>query len=114
MNLKPNSLAPRLALVPGPDRKRTLRLYHYRLVYLNPEPGAVGCILQWEVSGGRMDYQIALERDEAGQLTPHCTCADSIFRAEEQGRFCKHIRALLDLEKSAAVEGKRAPLSVGA
>ena len=30
-----------------------------------------------------MLYQIALERDEAGNLRIHCTCADAIFRAEE-------------------------------
>jgi SWIM zinc finger len=111
MNLDPAT--PRLALVPGPDRKRTPQLYNYRLSYLNPDPSAVGCILQWEVSGGRLGYQIAIERDEVGNLTPHCTCADSIFRAEEEGRLCKHIRALLDLETSS-VEDNRTLLRVGA
>jgi hypothetical protein len=114
MNLNPNGASLRLALVPGPDRKRTPRLYNYRLTYLNPDPSTVGCILQWEVTGGRLGYQIAIERDEAGSLTPHCTCADAIFRAEEQGRYCKHIRALLDLDNSPAVEDNRALLSVGA
>jgi hypothetical protein len=110
MNLNPAT--PQLALVPGPDRKRTPRLYTFRLTYLNADSSVVGCILQWEVSGGRLGYQIAIERDEAGNLTPHCTCADSIFRAEEEGRLCKHIRALLDLE--TGVEDDRTLLRLGA
>jgi hypothetical protein len=111
MNLNPATH--RLALVPGPDRKRTPRLYTFRLTYLNTDPSAVGCILQWEVSGGRLGYQIAVERDDAGNLTPHCTCADSSFRAEEEGRLCKHIRALLDLE-TGGVEDNRTLLRLGA
>ena len=50
----------------------------------------------WEVSGGRLSYQIALECGETGNLRLHCTCADAIFRAEEEGRFCKHVLGLLD------------------
>ena len=42
--------------------------------------------MTWEVSGGRMPYQIALERDDAGSLRIHCTCADAVFRAEDEGR----------------------------
>ena len=110
MNLNPSGVSPRLALIPGPDRKRTPQLYNYRLTHLNADPATIGCILLWEVTGGRLDYQIAIERDAGGNLIPHCTCADSIFRAEEEGRFCKHIRALLDLES----ENNRGLLSIGA
>jgi hypothetical protein len=42
-----------------------------------------------------MSYQIALERDEAGALRMHCTCADAIYRGENEARFCKHVRGLL-------------------
>ena len=82
-------------LLPGPDRKRTQSPYGYRLTYRNPQQTLPGCVLSWEVSGGRMPYQIALERDEAGTLRIHCTCADAIFRAEEEGRLCKHVHGLL-------------------
>jgi hypothetical protein len=51
--------------------------------------------MTWEVSGGRLTYQIALEEDEGGGLRWHCTCADTVFRAEAEGRFCKHVRGLL-------------------
>jgi hypothetical protein len=82
-------------LLPGPDRKRSRSRYGYRITYRNPDRDAVGCALTWEVSGGRLTYQIALERDAAGNLRLHCTCADAVFRAQEQGRFCKHVRGLL-------------------
>lgn len=54
-----------------------------------------------------MPYQIALERDEADNLRLHCTCADAVFRAEEQGRFCKHIQGLLQFgrDRSALSSG---------
>jgi hypothetical protein len=88
------------ALLPGPDRKRTLRSYQYRITYRNPNPAAPGCRMLWEVAGGRLLYQIALERDELGQLHLHCTCADAVFRAETEGRFCKHLHGLLELGRS--------------
>jgi hypothetical protein len=53
--------------------------------------------MRWEVSGGRMGYLIDLERDGKGNLRFHCTCADAVFRAEEEGRFCKHLRGLIQL-----------------
>jgi hypothetical protein len=84
-------------LLPGPDRKRVARPYGYRLTYRNPEPDAAGCALMWEVSGGRLHYQIALERDDAGELRLHCSCADAIFRCEAEGRLCKHVRGLLQI-----------------
>jgi hypothetical protein len=90
--LVPFSLTARL---PGPDRKRAEVEYLYRLTYRNPDPDAVGCVLTWEVSGGRSPYQIAVEREEAGGLRLHCTCADAVFRAELEGRFCKHVHGFL-------------------
>jgi hypothetical protein len=84
-----------LALLPGPDRKRTATTYRYKLIYRNPADKAPGCVMLWEVSGGRLLYQIALERTEKGQLRIHCSCADAIFRAEEEGRCCKHVAGLV-------------------
>jgi hypothetical protein len=43
-----------------------------------------------------MAYQVALERDERGRHRWHCTCADAIYKAEEQGRVCKHVQGLLE------------------
>ncbi len=83
-------------LLPGPSRKRTASPYGYRLTYRNPQADAPGCVMTWEVSGGRLLYQIALERDDAGGLRLHCTCADAIFRAEAEGRLCKHLCGLLE------------------
>jgi hypothetical protein len=45
-----------------------------------------------------------LERDEAGNLRLHCTCADAVFRAEEDGRFCKHVRGLLQIGCNDSME----------
>src|SRR4051812_8039874 len=99
MNPLPNLIASPLTnlitLLPGPGRKRAPALYRYRVTYRNPEPDAVGCVQLWAVAGGRLEYQIALERDERGSLRLHCTCADAIFRAEDEGRLCKHVRGLL-------------------
>jgi hypothetical protein len=83
------------ARLPGPDRSRSERDYCFHLTYRNPDPDAIGCVLTWEVSGGRQPYQIAVEREEAGRLRLHCTCADAVFRAELKGRFCKHVRGFL-------------------
>jgi hypothetical protein len=87
-------------VLPGPDRKRSRSAYAYRLSYRNSAQTAAGCVMLWEVSGGRVPYQIALERDETGNLRLHCTCADAVFRAEEEGRFCKHIRGLIELGRA--------------
>ena len=81
--------------LPGPDRKRQPKDYRYRLAYRNPDPDAIGCVMLWEVRGGRTPYQIAIERDERGLMQAHCTCADAVFRAEAEGRFCKHVRGFL-------------------
>lgn len=85
-----------LTLLPGPNRKRSPGLYHYRLAYRNVDCEVPGCVALWEVQGGRMPYQIALERNDAGRHFWHCTCADAVYRAEEQGRVCKHVQGLLD------------------
>ncbi len=78
------------APVPGPDRKRTIRPYEYLVTYCCEDPDQVGCTLACEVRGGRMSYQVALEREEDGTLRWHCTCADAIYRS----RICKHVRGL--------------------
>jgi hypothetical protein len=93
--VNPPTPAVYLALLPGPDRKRFRTLYHYRVVYRHPRPDAAGCVAAWEVFGGRMAYQVALERDTAGRHHWHCTCADAVYRAEDLGRVCKHVQGLL-------------------
>jgi hypothetical protein len=87
-----------VAALPGPTRKRTPTPYCYRLTYRNPDPAVPGCSLLWDVLGGRLRYQIALERETDGQLRWHCTCADAIYRGEtEPNHVCKHVRGLLNL-----------------
>ena len=81
-------------LLPGPTRKRTESPYRYRLIYRNPTPCEAGCMLLWEVGGGRMLYQVVLERQDNGQLAWHCTCADAIYRGSFTNHQCKHIQAL--------------------
>jgi hypothetical protein len=83
-----------VTLLPGPDRKRRLKSYLYRLIYRNPLPHAVGCVSTWEVEGGRLVYQVSLERQEDGELRWHCSCADAIYRGEDEGRPCKHVVGL--------------------
>ena len=100
-------------LLPGPDRKRLVRPYGYRLTYRNPDAEAVGCVMVWEVSGGRLGYQVALERDESGGLRLHCSCADAVFRCESEGRRCKHVLGLLDIGRRDGESGA-APLGIGA
>jgi hypothetical protein len=100
-------------LLPGPDRKRVARPYGYRLTYRNPDDDAAGCVMLWEVSGGRLHYQIAMERDESGSLRLHCSCADAIFRCETEGRLCKHARGLLEIG-GRDTGPEVAPLSIGA
>jgi hypothetical protein len=91
-----------VTLLPGPDRKRVARPYAYRLTYRNPHAEAAGCVMLWEVDGGRLLYQVALERDESGAVRFHCSCADAVFRCEPEGRLCKHVRGLLDIGRRAA------------
>ena len=85
-----------LARLPGKDRKRQPALYEYRVTYRSPDQ-QVGCLMTWEVTGGRDSYQIALEKTDSGDHTWHCTCADAIFRGDNDPTHrCKHVRGLAD------------------
>jgi hypothetical protein len=66
-------------------------------MYLNPEPATAGCVLLWEVSGGRVPYQIAIERAESGEMQSHCTCPDAVYRDDLPGHTCKHVRGFIQL-----------------
>ncbi len=84
-----------IADLPGPTRKRTPSPYGFRLTHHSADPGAEGCVLLWEVYGGRLTYQIAVEREAGGGLNWQCTCADWVYRNEDFPDYkCKHIRAL--------------------
>src|SRR4051812_29849140 len=80
--------------LPGPTRKRTPSPYCYRLTYRNPESLSSGCLLSWDVMGGRDIYQVALEREGSGAVRWHCTCADAVYRGETRAQPCKHVRGL--------------------
>lgn len=96
------------APLPGPNRKRTETFYLYRVVYRNPQPESPGCVLLWHVSGGREPYQVALEREQLGGLSWHCTCADHVYRHELMDRHvCKHVRALQEFS-AVPTSGKAA------
>ncbi len=92
-----------MKILPGTDRKRSPGLYCYRVTYRNPEGQDPGCMMTWEVSGGRTPYQIALERVSPGRLKWHCTCADAIYRTEvNPNHRCKHVTGLLECLPLAA------------
>lgn len=91
-----------LAVLPGPDRRRAAQLYQYRTVYRNRLPGEPGCVAAWEVLGGRLTYQVALERKDGGALRWHCTCADAVYRGEDTRHVCKHVRGLQEFLPAAA------------
>jgi hypothetical protein len=100
LSFDPNAEPATLSLatvLPGPDRRRSATGYSFRLLYRSPDPEAVGCVMMWEVQGGRLAYQLAVEREETGGLVLHCTCADAIYRAEPEGRVCKHVSGFLKL-----------------
>jgi hypothetical protein len=98
------------ATLPGPTRKRAHSPYRYRLVYRNPEPGGEGCAQLWEVSGGRLPYQIALERQSSGGLRWHCTCADHVYRHEDFPNYrCKHVRGLITLGRPSPAPAAGGP-----
>lgn len=82
------------ASLPGPSRKRAPSVYRYQLTNRNPDPDLPGCVLLWDVFGGRQAYQIALERESGGSLRWHCTCADAVYRGEDAPHTCKHVRGL--------------------
>ena len=85
------------ARLPGPDRKRSETPYCYRLIHRDLETAGPLCVFLWEVSGGRQEYQIALERETTGKLRWHCTCADAVYRGEDAPHTCKHVRGLQTL-----------------
>ncbi len=93
----PTKIGMLLRLLPGPTRKREPRLYCFQITYRAPNDSHSGCLMTWDVQGGRELYQIALERMDNGQLRWHCTCADATFRGEtKNGHLCKHVRGLLE------------------
>ncbi len=102
-----------LALLPGPDRRRSLTTYRYRLTYRSSERQAPGCVMLWEVTGGRLPYQIALERTREGDLQLHCSCADAVYRAEVEGRFCKHLNGLVEISRRQTQGSQRNLPAVG-
>ncbi len=90
-------------MLPGTDRKRSLSLYQYRVTYRNPDLTEAGCAMTWEVSGGRLPYQIAAERFEGGAIRWHCSCADAVYRGEDNpDHACKHVRGLLEMMPTLA------------
>lgn len=94
------------ATLPGPDRRRTRVPYRFRLTYQSANPTTEGCALLWEVAGGRLPYQIALEREAGGGLRWHCTCADAVYRGEDSpDHRCKHVRGLLSVGREPALDG---------
>jgi hypothetical protein len=98
-----------LASLPGPTRKRAASPYCYRLTYVSPDPGEEGCVLLWEVEGGRLPYQVALERLASGKLRWHCTCADAVYRGENSSHVCKHVRGLQEMGRRPAEEADQGP-----
>jgi hypothetical protein len=104
------SVASLRAELPGPDRKRQPTGYHYLLHYRARDPEQIGCVMLWEVSGGRTAYQIAIQRDEAGHIHSHCTCGDAVFRSHVEGHVCKHVRGFLQLGRRSVLPEGDAPL----
>lgn len=81
--------------LPGPSRKRQKSLYTCRVTHREPVANTAGCVISWEVNGGRFAYQVSLERQEDGGLRWHCTCADAVYRGSENPHHqCKHIRGI--------------------
>ncbi|MFO0876622.1 MAG: hypothetical protein U0840_04545 [Gemmataceae bacterium] len=80
--------------LPGITRTRQPIPYCYRLVHQASASETPGCLLAWEVLGGRDIYQVALERHESGCLRWHCTCPDAVYRGEGRTQGCKHVRGL--------------------
>ncbi len=92
-----------MKILPGPDRKRSPGMYCYRITYRNPEMHEPGCMMTWEVVGGRGAYQVALERVGDNKLKWHCTCADAVYRSEQATNHqCKHVSGLLECLPLAA------------
>ncbi len=85
-------------VLPGPDKKRKPAPYLFRVTYRNPDPSEPGCVMTWNVTGGREEYQIAVERTDDGYLYWHCTCPDAVYHGENRDVYlCKHIHGLQPL-----------------
>lgn len=83
-------------MLPGPDRKRTPSPYHFRVTFRSPTPAEPGCVVTWEVLGGRDEYQISLERTEANDLLWHCTCPDAVYHEDyRNAHHCKHVQGIM-------------------
>jgi hypothetical protein len=91
-----------MKILPGADRKRSPCMYCYRITYRNPDMHEPGCMMTWEVVGGRGSYQVALERVGEDKLKWHCTCADAIYRGEQANHTCKHVKGLRECLPLAA------------
>ena len=92
-----------MKILPGADRKRSPGLYCYRVTFRSPTGQEPGCVMTWDVSGGRGTYQIALERLVPGRMKWHCTCADAVYRGEQDPNHrCKHVTGLLECLPLAA------------
>lgn len=82
-------------VLPGPDRKRAPAPYLFRVTYKNPDLSEPGCVMTWNVTGGREEYQIAAERTADGHLNWHCTCPDAVYHGEYRHAYCcKHVHGL--------------------
>jgi len=93
---KPTGAVIAVAL-PGPSRKRDAAEYRFRVTYRGEALRQPGCLMTWEVTGGRSAYQLALERTERGDTRWHCTCADFAYRGEHPRYRCKHVSGLVDV-----------------
>lgn len=108
----PKPLAVTTLVLPGPDRKRTQSIYTFRVVYRNPDPHEPGCVMTWEVGGGREAYQISLERTGGGENVWHCSCADAVYRGEDNPEHvCKHVEGLLETLPVVGRPVRRIPAS---
>jgi hypothetical protein len=86
-----------MLILPGPDRRRSHSLYQYRVTYRSTDPDERGCIMTWDVTGGRLPYQVAVERTVGGELRWHCSCADAVYRGEDNpNHLCKHVAGLIE------------------
>lgn len=103
-----NRLVQLHTVLPGPDRKRHASEYRFRLTYRNHRTDEAGCVSVWEVAGGRLPYQIAVERVAAGQLVWHCSCADAVYRGDDGTHRCKHVAGLLDCLDTLTVSARAA------
>lgn len=91
-----NRLVQLQTVLPGPDRKRGASEYRFRLTYRNHRTDEAGCVSVWEVAGGRLPYQIAVERVGTDKLVWHCSCADAVYRGDDGTHQCKHVAGLLE------------------